>query len=99
MTRPSRVSPAARRAAAQRRVAAQRAAIGAAWDGFEYESAVVEGRAHRAIAWVRRISAVAAVVGAGMTARRLLRKGMAKRVFGAIALAQMARRLLGAIPR
>ena len=98
MKRERRASVAARRYAAQRRVAAQRAAIAAAWGDFEYESAVVEGRVRRGIAWARRISALTALIGAGMTARRFFRQGVASRALGVIALAQAARRLLGTIP-
>jgi hypothetical protein len=99
MTRAARAPLAARRFAAQRRAAAQRAAIASAWDDFELRAADVEVRVRRGIAWVRRISALTALIGAGVTARRFLRQGVASRVFGVIALAQAARRLLGMIPR
>lgn len=98
MRRPPRASVTARRYAAQRRVAAQRAAIAAAWDGFACEVATAEGRVRRAVAWARRISAATALIGAGVTARRFLREGVASRVLGVIALAQAARRLIGTMP-
>ncbi len=98
MKRVPRASVAARRYEAQRRVAAQRAAIAAAWGDFEYEAAVAEARVRRAIAWARRISALTALIGAGMTARRFFRQGVASRALGVIALALAARRLLGTSP-
>jgi hypothetical protein len=52
----------------------------------------------RGIAWARRISALTALIGAGMTARRFFRQGVASRALGVVALAQAARRLLGTIP-
>ena len=99
MSKSVRESPSARRYAAQRRVAAQRAAIATAWDGFEWEASLAEARVRRAVAWARRISAFTALIGAGMTARRFFRQGVASRALGVIALAQAARRLLGTIPR
>jgi hypothetical protein len=83
-----------RRNALQLRVAAQRIAIGDAWTGFEQAAARGEAKVRRVVTWMRRVSALSALLAMGMAARRLFHGGFASRALGALALAQGARRLL-----
>lgn len=84
-----------RRHEAQLRVAAQRIAIGDAWIGFARAAAQGEARMRRLVTWMRRVSALTALLAAGVTLQRLFRGGFASRAIGVLTLARGARRLFG----
>ena len=88
-----------RRNELQLQVAAQRIAIGDAWSDFERAAAHGEARVRRVVTWMRRVSALTAILATGVAARRVFHGGFASRVLGALALAQGARRLLSPLDR
>lgn len=90
-----RAPVAMRRNEAQLRVAAQRIAIGDAWTDFERATAQGETRVRRVMTWARRVSALTALLAAGVTLQRLFHGGFASRAVGVLTLARGARRLFG----
>ena len=67
----SLVPVAVRREHVQQRVAENRAAIAVAWADVGVATIALEAKAHRALAWTRMLSAIAAVTGGLVALRRL----------------------------
>jgi hypothetical protein len=88
-----RAPVAMRRSEAQLRVAAQRIAIGEAWADFERAAAEGEAKVRRVTTWMRRVSALTALLAGGVALRQLLHGGFASRAIGVLTLARGARRL------
>jgi hypothetical protein len=83
-----------RRQRVQRRVATHRAVVGDAWTNFEQASVEAQAKVHRVIDWTRTLSAIAALIAAGIALRRVATRGHAAPAVRAVALASFLRRVV-----